>query len=73
MRLVKNNNVISCKSEISEISNKYFGDISKELDRANRELPDDILDIENPVGKTTEKYKSHCSIKKINRMIGELG
>ena len=62
MVLVKNKNIISYKSETSEVSNKYAGGIIKELDTANRRLQDYVSNIENPIEKVSKKYRGHPSI-----------
>ena len=57
--LVENNNIISSEIEIAEKLNAFFSNIVKELNiKAKEDLLCDVSDIDDPVERAIQKYKT---------------
>ena len=62
--LVENNNIISSEIEIAEKLNAFFSNIVKELNiKVKEDLLCDVSDINDPVERAIQKYKTILAYK----------
>ncbi len=69
--LIENNEIISDNSNISEIMNEYFTNITNTMDIKQWPEPDATDEFDNDVDRAVKKYRNHPSIKKIKSFYGD--